>query len=290
MTTRRSTHLGHSAFVALGAALTTLLVTAVLAGAALAATPGTPTAKSPSGTIATANPTFTWSAATRATRYEVRVYKGTTQVLKKTGITTLSWKTATALARNVNFTWKVRAGNASGNGAWSKSLAFKVALAIGNVYQGGKVAYIFKAGDPGYVAGQTHGLIAATADQTKTAGVRWYKGSYVATGATGTALGTGSADTNKIIAKQGAPSTSYAAGVARAYLGGGYTDWYLPSKDELNQLFLHQGKIGGFGPHYYWSSSEFDASTAWAKAFDLSSPAYAYTKSGASYVRAVRTF
>jgi hypothetical protein len=89
---------------------------------------------------------------------------------------------------------------------------------------------------------------------------------------------------------QGTPSSGYAAGVARAYHGGGYTDWYLPSKDELNQLYLHQKTIGHFGPNYYWSSSEFDANTAWAKAFDISSPAYAYSKNGTSYVRAVRSF
>jgi hypothetical protein len=166
---------------------------------------------------------------------------------------------------------------------------FKVALTIGSAYQGGKVAYIDKVGDPGYVAGQTHGLIAATADQ-KSSGVQWYKGSYTATGATGTALGTGLSNTDLIISVQGAPSSSYAASVARAYHSGGYTDWYLPSKDELNQLYLHQKAIGNFGPHHYWSSSESHASTAWAKAFDISSPAYAYDKNGASDVRAVRSF
>jgi len=289
MTARRFRHIGRPASITIGAVLVAILAVLLLAGAALAASPGKPTAKAPTGTISTAKPTFKWTAAARATKYEVRVYKGSKQVLKKTGLTKLSWKSSISLPRNVDLTWKVRAGNASGSGAWSKSLAFKVALTIGSAYQGGRVAYIDKVGDPGYVAGQTHGLIAATADQ-KSSGVQWYKGSYTATGATGTALGTGLSNTDLIISVQGAPSSSYAAGVARAYHGGSYTDWYLPSKDELNQLYLHQKAIGNFGPHYYWSSSEFDASTAWAKAFDISSPAYAYDKNGASYVRAVRSF
>ncbi|MCX6363138.1 MAG: DUF1566 domain-containing protein [Actinobacteria bacterium] len=276
----------------LAALLMALLVLSGLVGAATpagaSATPGKPTAKTPTGTITTTTPTFTWGKVSGAAKYELRVYQGTTQVLKKTGLTKLSWKSATALPKNVDLTWKVRAGGAGGNGAWSTGLTFNVALAIGDAYQGGKIAYLFQSGDPGYVGGQTHGLIAALADRST--GIPWYGGSFVATGATGTALGTGLANTDTIIAVQGAPAASYAAGWARAYNGGGYFDWYLPSKDELNELFVHQAAIGGFGPNYYWSSSEFDAGTAWAKAFDLSSPAYAYSKNGASFVRAVRTF
>jgi hypothetical protein len=262
------------------------LVGAVVPAGAFAAL-GKPTAKAPTGTIASATPTFTWSKVSGAAKYEVRVYNGSTQVLKKAGLTKASWKSTTSLPKNVDLTWKVRAGSSAGTSAWSGSLPFKVALAIGDVYQGGKIAYILKPADPGYVAGQTHGLIAALADRS--AGLQWYNGSYVATGATGTALGAGAANTDTIIAVQGAPATAYAAGWTRAYKGGGYTDWYLPSKDELNELFLNQAKIGGFGPNYYWSSSELDAGTAWTQAFDLSSQ-YAYAKNGPSDVRAVRSF
>ena len=107
---------------------------------------------------------------------------------------------------------------------------------IGDSYQGGVVFYIFEDGETGYIAGETHGLIAAVADQSSI--IRWYNGSYVTTGATGTAIGTGSANTDAIILAQGATETSYAAGLARAYTGGGYTDWFLPSKDELNLMYL----------------------------------------------------
>jgi len=157
---------------------------------------------------------------------------------------------------------------------------------------GGILAYILQSGDPGYVRGETHGLIAAAADQST--GMRWYNGSYIATGARATALGTGSANTNRIIAAQGAPATAYAAGLARAYNGGGYSDWYLPSKDELNQLYLNRDAIGGFytTPRSYWSSSEYDAHNAWYQAFD-DGHQYSlnyYGKNPPFRVRAVRAF
>jgi hypothetical protein len=287
MAARHSTHRVRAVPIAFGAALMTLFVALLLAGTALAAKPATPTAKSPSGSIAAAKPTFKWSKAAGATSYEVRVYKGSTLQVKKSGIKTLSWKSSATLPRNVDLVWAVRARNASGQSATSNALSFKVRLAIGNTYQGGKIAYILKSGDPGYDALVTHGLIAAKKDQSS--GIQWYKGTYTATGATATALGTGFANTNMIMAIQGTPFSSYAAGLARAYQGGGHTDWYLPSKDELNKLFVHQAAIGGFGPHYYWSSSEFDANTAWNQAFDLSSQ-YANPKSSPSYIRAVRSF
>ena len=42
-----------------------------------------------------------------------------------------------------------------------------------------------------------------------------------------------------------------------AYNGGGKTDWYLPSKDELNELFLKRASVGAFGADWYHSSSEY---------------------------------
>jgi len=45
----------------------------------------------------------------------------------------------------------------------------------------------------------------------------------------------------------------------------GYDDWFLPSKDELNLLYLQKGVVGGFA--YYWSSTEYGSYAAWYQYF-----------------------
>jgi hypothetical protein len=169
--------------------------------------------------------------------------------------------------------------------------------AVGDVYQGGVVFYIFVEADAGYVAGETHGLIAAVADQSS--GIQWRNGNTnQTTGATGTAVGTGSANTDAIILVQGPVATSYAAGLARAYAAGGYTDWFLPSKDELNQMYTNKETInttasanGGsnFPISTYWSSTEYGFNVAWLQGFGDGNQS-ATNKSNTFNVRAVRAF
>jgi len=158
-------------------------------------------------------------------------------------------------------------------------------LTVGASYGGGVIAYLLQPGDIGYDPSVQHGLIAATSDQST--GVQWYNGSYTNTYATGTAIGTGLSNTMAIIANQGAGS--YAATVARSYTGGGNTDWYLPSIDELNKLYINRVSIGGFASAFYWSSSEYYTSLAWSQSFSSGVQGY-YYKVNSFYVRAVRAF
>jgi hypothetical protein len=174
-------------------------------------------------------------------------------------------------------------------------------IAIGTPYGGGVVGYIFQPGDTGYVTGQCHGLIAALTDQGSAV---WAITTYQSTSVPGvtdtadTAIGTGLANTNAIIAQNGG-GTGYAAGLAHAYTGGGNSDWYLPSRDELNQLYINHAAInatavanGGTAfaaAPYYWSSSEGDFFDAWQELFGNGSESD-HAKSDTCLVRSVRSF
>ena len=190
---------------------------------------------------------------------------------------------------NVNTTYYVRAyaTNAVGT-AYGNQISFTTQLAVGDNYLGGKIAYFLQAGDPGYNASVLHGLIITATDLS--AGIQWYNGSYVATGATATAIGTGNANTNTIVAIQGAGS--YAAKICYDLVLNGYTDWYLPSHDELVRVALNQAAIGGFFWASYWSSTESSYNIMAAMSLNiLSNGLFGYEyKNNIRYVRAVRAF
>ena len=130
------------------------------------------------------------------------------------------------------------------------------------------------------------------------------------TDADGIAIGTGEQNTTDITAIVGGCATSgIAARLANDLTLGGQTDWFLPSKDELNALckWAHNDTVnaicnndgsgsswpltyGDFSYDYYWSSSELSGTIANSQGLNDGYQTPFYAKSNLAYVRPVRSF
>jgi len=134
-------------------------------------------------------------------------------------------------------------------------------LAIGDPYQGGIIFYLDGTGQHGLIRAVDAGLgigdtnnFYAWADNTSNP-------NYVLTNAVGTAIGTGQSNTNLILA---ADPNSQAAKYCADYSINGYDDWYLPSNDEMLAMFTNGQYPPSIGQvPYAWTSTEFDASSAY---------------------------
>ena len=165
-------------------------------------------------------------------------------------------------------------------------------VSVGEAALGGTVAYILQSGDEGYVAGEQRGLVASATD-LGSGGIQWAEDAYddvLVPGGTDTALGTGAANTASIVAQNG-PGDTFAAGLAQAHDGGIYSDWYLPSIDELGRLYDNRAAIGGFSTSSYWSSTADSATNAQRIDFNSADGATQnFGKAITLRVRAVRVF
>jgi hypothetical protein len=149
-------------------------------------------------------------------------------------------------------------------------------LEIGDFHEGGIVIYL---------DGNGGGIVAAQVDQS--IGTLWgCEGTNIA----GTQLIVGSGLNNTEAIYVGCATAGTAARICYDLDYNGYTDWYLPSRDELNLLYTYKTEVGGFGTGTYWSSTQATNNTAWIKSFSDGTSS-SYFKNTMTYrVRAVRTF
>jgi hypothetical protein len=159
---------------------------------------------------------------------------------------------------------------------------------------GGKIFYRLQAGFTQYanaadtVGTKAHYLEAAPVDMSTE--LAWASSAYQSTDIAGTvdAIGTGRKNTAIILA------TDTAAPAAKAcvdYSNNGKTDWFLPSKDELNELYQNRAAVGNMGTDSYYSSFQhgnYD-DIAWYQYF-LNGSQSVVSKIGICSVRAVRAF
>lgn len=175
----------------------------------------------------------------------------------------------------------------------------------GKTCQGGLIAYLNTVNGTG--------LIAAPVEQATY--IRWTTASYYNTEIGTMAQSTidGYRNTAAIVAQAGVPASvggNYAAYLCDTLTLGGYTDWYLPSKDELYQLYKNlirygcsaaapggtdtsacSSSLGGFVNGNFWSSTEYASYGAWGQLFSNGLQTYYFfDKNTNGRVRAVRAF
>lgn len=146
-----------------------------------------------------------------------------------------------------------------------------------------------------------HGLIAAMEDQSTS--VSWKNGAAKTpqlygdhgsrlVNAVGGGIYAGISNTATIIAQQTADDIygNFAARECAACQEGGYGDWYLPAKDELDILFQYKEDIGGFEGDLYWSSTEYNIGFVWGQNFSGYGGQFTQNKGSGYAVRCIRKF
>jgi hypothetical protein len=202
--------------------------------------------------------------------------------------------TVIGLTNGVAYTFTVTATNGidtSVASAVSNSVTIISPAAVGDIRAGGVVFWV----DP---ADNTHGLVCALQDYQSTVAwgcynrdlpnvpnVAWNSGNPVGPGAE---IGDGEFNTNGILAHC---SSAAAALAARSY----GPEWFLPSVNELNEMFINKTTLeavvgfSAFSSNYYWSSTEYGFNYAWDQKF-ANGLQGSIGKNSSNRVRAVRAF
>ncbi len=230
-------------------------------------------------------PLLNWSNAGNSFTYELQMAGSASEV---PGITPVAvtdgsqYQLADELALDETLCWRYRVLDEEGAFSfWSSIFSFSLVVEVGDTYSGGIVFYLDGVGG---------GLAAAGSDQNGGNEVQW--GGYNTTvNNTYTEINTGQANTDRIVSILGSQSESYAAEICSELVLNGYDDWFLPSRDELYEMYevLHEAGWGDFRRDGYWSSTEGSSSIAVYISFYNGYQGFDY-KYRVHYVRAIRSF
>lgn len=212
-------------------------------------------------------------------------------VTDRNGYAQTAWKPGDLIGTQ---TVQASAADRQGSTISGSPLTFSanVALAIGASYAGGIVFHIDESG--------RHGMVCAPSDagafpwdMTPFSAQNWEQYNPPFVGAGATTVGSGSTNTTLIANTLG--QNSYAAYVCSTFENGGYSDWYLPSKDELNQMYVNLkvpnlATFSSASLSYYYSSSEIDYRAVWCQRFNDGYQHPNSWKNNVMNVRPVRSF
>lgn len=178
----------------------------------------------------------------------------------------------TGLSSGKEYTYRVRAIDPGGGSPWSNSnSATTLVYDIGDTGPaGGLIFYDDEDDGTDDIAGARY--LEAAPDSTEWNDKVWggfgtdINGDNTTVAPELDGIGAGASNTAAIVAEFGSTEpyegkSDYAAKLADDLVHNGYSDWFLPSMDELDlmHLNLHQQGLGGFAADYYWSSSEGDS-------------------------------
>ena len=169
-------------------------------------------------------------------------------------------------------------------GAAVDTLGCSATAIIGDFREGGIVIWVDDTGQ--------HGLVCDLTDYPAI----WGCNGIAIAGADSLSIGTGLQNTEDIL--NTCLTSGIAAEVANNLVAQEFSDWYLPSKEELKYIWLNSFVIserslvlgGKELEAYYWTSSEYDANNAWCWDFKFGADDHSYGKETSAWVRSVRTF